>query len=100
MYWYWWLWIAFVLFVILMPLGYGWGYRGWGPPYPRYYDRGRARVGGRPYPAPGSTQREPLPGDPGMPVAGASTGAWGVAADIFWLAVLGAIIWAIVAWAY
>jgi len=38
------------MFLVLMPsLGYGWGYRGWGPPYPRYVQRRRAQraaVGG------------------------------------------------------
>jgi len=32
----WWLWMV-VMFLFLVPsVGYGWGYRGWGPPYPRY----------------------------------------------------------------
>ncbi len=34
-----WLWLA-VLFAILLPwVGYGWGYRRWGPPYPSYVQR-------------------------------------------------------------
>lgn len=106
MYWYWWVWIAFVIFVIFMPLGYGWGYRGWGPPYPGHYYRSR-RLGGPgaggpdPYPYGGAGPRagEAVVEDPGVPVP-ATSGAWGIAADLFWLAVLGAVIWAIIAWAY
>lgn len=26
-----------------MPIGYGWGYRSWGPPYPRYLQNRRHR---------------------------------------------------------
>jgi len=41
----WWLWIAFLFIFLLPPIGYGWGYRGWGPPYPRYIQRRRAQRG-------------------------------------------------------
>jgi hypothetical protein len=35
-----------VMFLVLVPaLGYGWGYRGWGPPYPSYIQRRRSRPG-------------------------------------------------------
>jgi hypothetical protein len=37
----WFMWMAFVLIFLLIPMGYGWGYRGWGPPYPRYVQRRR-----------------------------------------------------------
>jgi hypothetical protein len=38
----WWLmWMVFMFLLFLPPLGYGWGYRGWGPPYPRYLQRRR-----------------------------------------------------------
>jgi len=30
--WFWW-WLAFIAIFFLLPLGYGWGYRGWGPWY-------------------------------------------------------------------
>lgn len=40
----WWLlWMAFMLLFLVPPLGYGWGYRGWGPPYPRYIQRRRGQ---------------------------------------------------------
>ena len=33
----WWiLWMAFMFLFLVSPVTYGWGYRGWGPPYPRY----------------------------------------------------------------
>lgn len=38
----WWMWMAFMFLMLLPPLGYGWGYRGWGPPYPRYVQNRRA----------------------------------------------------------
>ncbi|MEO6950889.1 MAG: hypothetical protein ABI321_03670 [Polyangia bacterium] len=32
-----------LLFVFIVPpVGYGWGYRGWGAPYPRYLQQRRA----------------------------------------------------------
>lgn len=40
----WWLWWTVFMFVFLVsPLSYGWSYRGWGPPSPRYIQRRRAR---------------------------------------------------------
>lgn len=103
MYWYWWVWIAFIIIAIFLPLSYGWGYRGWGPPYPSYYTRRRVdRVGSAAPPPAGEYETRREVSGYGDPVYGrrAPVGAWGVAADLFWLAVLGAVIWAIVAWAY
>ena len=42
----WFLWIAFMFIFLLPPMGYGWGYRGWGPPYPRYIQRRRHAAAG------------------------------------------------------
>lgn len=39
----WWLWLLFLLVFLLPPVGYGWGYRRWGPPYPRFIQRRRGR---------------------------------------------------------
>ncbi len=41
-----WLWLslAFVVFLFLLPLRYGWSFRGWGPPYPRAYVGGESSV--------------------------------------------------------
>jgi hypothetical protein len=39
----WWiLWMAFLFLFFVSPVSYGWGYRGWGPPLPRYVQRRRA----------------------------------------------------------
>ena len=40
----WWLWMVFMFLFLVPPIGYGWGYRGWGPPYPRYFQRRRAQL--------------------------------------------------------
>jgi hypothetical protein len=38
----WWiLWMVFMFLFLVSPVTYGWGYRGWGPPYPRYVQRRR-----------------------------------------------------------
>lgn len=43
----WWLlWILVMFIVLAPPVGYGWGYRRWGPPYPRYIQRRRAAKAG------------------------------------------------------
>jgi hypothetical protein len=40
----WWLlWMLFMFVFLLTPIGYGWGYRGWGAPYPSYIQRRRAQ---------------------------------------------------------
>ena len=72
----WWLWIVFIVLFALMPIGYGWGYRGWGAPYPRFYQRRRhARYAN-------DTSR-----------AGFNHHAWGWGGDFIWLMVMVAIIW-------
>jgi hypothetical protein len=39
----WWLvWMVFMLAFAVSPVSYGWGYRRWGPPYPRYIQQRRA----------------------------------------------------------
>jgi hypothetical protein len=43
----WWVvWFAFMFLLLVPPVGYGWGYRRWGPPYPRYIQRRRAAASG------------------------------------------------------
>lgn len=34
--------MVFMIVFILSPISYGWGYRRWGPPYPRYIQRRRS----------------------------------------------------------
>ena len=38
---FWWVWLLFMFIFLMPPIGYGWGYRGWGPPVPRYLQRRR-----------------------------------------------------------
>ena len=38
----WWFWLAMML-IFALPVGYGWGYRGWGAPYPSYVQRRRVQ---------------------------------------------------------
>ena len=60
-----------VMFLFLVPpMGYGWGYRRWGPPYPRYVQRRRsaaAAAGG-----PGTFDHH----------------AWGWVGDLLWVMLL------------
>lgn len=83
MYWYWWIWWAAIV-VLLIWLISAWSYRGLGPPYPSYYGRRR--------------HREPANVNPGVAPTTRAHPGWGVAADFFWLAALGALIWAVVWW--
>jgi hypothetical protein len=47
----WFIWLVVMFLFLAPPIGYGWGYRGWGAPYPRYIQRRRgqqaAAAGGR-----------------------------------------------------
>lgn len=78
----WWWWIAFVILFFLLPLAYGWAYRGWGP-----WFRRRSGRPGRP-PAEG-------PEEPGEGIDG-----WGWIAVALWIVVLLAIIWFFWAWGW
>ena len=40
--WFFW-WMIFMVLFLMTPIGYGWGYRGWGVPYPRYIQRRRGK---------------------------------------------------------
>lgn len=71
----WWLWVVFMFLILLPPMGYGWGYRGWGPPYPRFIQRRRATRAA----ASGSS-------------AQFDHHAWGWGGDLIWL---GSFIWMI-----
>lgn len=66
----WWFWMVLGLLLVL-PLGYGWGYRGWGAPYPSYFQRRRMQLatsGGAP------SRVDHL--------------AWGWGGDVVWLVIL------------
>lgn len=73
--WLWWR-LLFVFVLLLVPLGYGWSHRGWGPPYPRSVRRRRARDDAAGY--------EPVDG-------------WGVLGDLLWVVSAVALVWLVVA---
>jgi hypothetical protein len=77
----WFLWLGFMLLILLPPLGYGWGYRGWGAPYPSYVQRRR-----------GERAR----------AAGTSSTfdhrSWGLGGDIMWIALLVWVAWPVTAY--
>lgn len=81
----WWWWFAFLVVFFLLPLGYGWGYRGWGPWYRR---RGTSeRHVGEPSPA---------------PVEDDLDSGWGWTGVALWIVLLVALFWlvAAVGWGY
>jgi hypothetical protein len=75
----WWFWMAFLVVFLLTPVSYGWGYRGWGAPYPRYIQRRRsdraAKSGAAPY----------------------DHHAWGWGGDFIWVVLFIWIVWFIAA---
>ncbi len=73
----WWFWFAFMFLFLVTPIGYGWGYRGWGAPYPRYFQRRRGDQGG-------------------AVVRSTATNAesWGWAGDFVWLILFVGAVWA------
>lgn len=93
MWWYgygwWWWWIAFLAIFFILPLIYGWGYRGWGPWYRRRRlpERDMSRRNA------GLTGTEPAGG------TDIETG-WGWVAWFLWLILIIAVIWLIFAWAW
>lgn len=72
----WWWWLLFVVIFFLLPVGYGWGYRGWGPWYRR-----RRWV---------SDEYSERWSDDG----------WGWGGVILWIILILAIIWLIFAWGW
>ena len=72
----WWLWLLFMFVFILSPVSYGWGYRRWGPPYPRYLQQRRSA-------------RAALDGG-GTPF---DHHAWGWGGDLVWIIFLVWIFW-------
>jgi hypothetical protein len=75
----WWLlWMVFMFVFFLPALGYGWGYRGWGPPYPRYIQRRRG-------------QRAAASGGAGS----FNHEAWGRGGDFVWVVIFIGALWAL-----
>jgi uncharacterized protein with beta-barrel porin domain len=82
----WWLlWTIFIFVFLLSPIGYGWGYREWGPPYPRYVQRRRVQQAAA---AGGSAQFNHQ--------------SWGWGGDLVWMGLLIGMLWAVSAtvWAF
>ena len=71
----WWLWMLLMFFMVITPIGYGWGYRGWGPPYPSYVQRRRHLKGG------------------GTGAGSFDYYSWGWGGDLMWLLFLVGIVW-------
>ena len=65
------------MFIFLVsPVGYGWGYRGWGPPYPSYVQRRRAQQAA------------------GTAGFGVYNQAWGWRGDFVWVMIVNGLVWA------
>ena len=73
--------MVFMLFFFLAPIGYGWGYRGWGPPYPRHIQRRRQRAVAAAHAHAGSEVFD--------------LHAWGVGGDLMWAVLTVGLIWAV-----
>jgi hypothetical protein len=76
----WFLWMIFMFVLLVPPLGYGWGYRGWGPPYPRYVQRRRGQ--------------QALSAGGGGPVA-FNHHSWGWGGDFVWMVFFIGSLWAV-----
>ena len=70
--------MVFMFICLVPPMGYGWGYRGWGPPYPRYIQRRR--------------ERQAAAG--GVPTT-FNHQSWGLGGDFVWMAFLIGMFWAV-----
>lgn len=79
----WWWWLAFVIIFFFLPLGYGWGYRGWGPWYRRRRSGGPSQVN-----MPANADRNRVDLDTG----------WGAGSAVLWAVLIIALIWLIAAW--
>ena len=75
----WLLWMAFMFLFLVPSIGYGWGYRKWGPPYPRYIQRRRC-------------VRAATASD----FATFNHQAWGWGGDFVWMVLFIGILWAMV----
>ena len=74
----WWILLVAYMVLFMVPVGYGWGYRGWGAPYPRYIQRRR--------------------GARAAAANNASTfnhHAWGLRGDFVWLMLAVALFWTV-----
>lgn len=85
--WFWW-WLAFLLIFFVLPVGYGWGYRGWGPWYRRRpIDRRSPMNGGTAY----------VPERRMQVRAGYAGEGWNDGSGVLWLVLIVAAMWLVVA---
>ena len=77
----WWWWWGILIIFFLLPLGYGWGLRGWGPWYRRRPIR----------------RNVVRPGEPDPFETGTDSG-WGWLAVFLWIVLILEIIWIITMW--
>jgi hypothetical protein len=77
----WLLWMAFMFLFLVPPIGYGWGYRKWGPPYPRYVQRRRG--------ARAATASD-------FATFNINHRAWGWGGDFVWMVLFIGVLWAVV----
>jgi hypothetical protein len=73
----WFLWMVVMFLFLVPPIGYGWGYRGWGPPYPRYIQRRRGEQA--------ATMGGPM---------AFNHHSWGWGGDLVWMVLLCGVFWA------
>jgi hypothetical protein len=73
----WFIWMLVMLFLLVPSVGYGWGYRGWGPPFPRYVQRRRGQR------AAATTSS-----------AGFDHESWSWGGDLVWVVALFGLLWA------
>jgi hypothetical protein len=73
----WMLWAFVMCALLLAPMGYGWGYRGWGAPVPSYVQRRRQKA---------ATAS-------GIAI-NADYRAWGYVGDFIWVMLIIGTIWA------
>jgi len=79
----WWWWWGMLILLFLLPLGYGWGMRGWGPWYRR-----------RP------VRREFLPPDGTDPFVTERGGGWGWLGAFLWVVLVVLVVWLIAVWGW
>ncbi len=74
-------WMAYLVLALGLPILYGWGYRGWGPPLPSYVQSRRQRQAGA------------------ARLRGSAVvfnhRAWGRAGDVMWLLLAGGLVWTV-----
>lgn len=91
MVWFWW-WLTFVVLLLLIPLAYGWGYRGWGAPYPSYYTRANTGYGDPAVDPAGDPTVDPEV-DPELEAEAREAAGWGLLADMLWVVLVVALVW-------